>query len=272
MEQKKIIKAVSICHNTPEYMELMIRSLYANNSFDNINFYLTVYDNNSNKDITNLSILSDKLGFKFKQSGFKIEPNFNSHGMILDTFVKENQDCDYYLMLDTDIIFVQKNTVSTLLNSIEKHPHAYGTGPFLSWDGINKKPLPDKDKGIPDQYICRLHPCCALYRNNNVFRLTVENIGFEPYKRMFLSHDIFNKIIETDYVGVHKKLGIDREELVDTAQMIKRVMDTHGRYHFQTEALIFHFEAVSYDHHSKEIKDYHKSKLKEYSDLYADVA
>lgn len=61
-----------------------------------------------------------------------------------------------------------------------------------------------------------------------------------------------------------------RVEYIDTAQMIKKVMETHKKYHLRTDALILHFFSVSYYDHTKNVKEFHEKKLNEFLTLYTE--
>lgn len=265
-----IIKAVSVCHNSPKFMEAMIRSLYNKNSFDSIDFQLTIYDNCSERDTSNLSKLSKVYGFEFKQSGYNLYSGINSHGMILDNFVKDNPDCNYILTLDTDIVFIENNTIKKMVEVLEKDKMAYGTGPYYSWDGINKMPIPIERPELCDVYICRLHPCCALFRNDETFQVVVDLIGFEEYKRLNLSKELFEKALKINNIPMYQNPDMYQIEYIDTAQMIKRVMETHKKYHLRTEAVIQHFFCVTYFDHEENVKKYHEEKVNEIINLYTE--
>lgn len=243
MNKKPKINAVSVCHNTPKFMELMIRSLYLRNNLDLYNFNLLVLDNNSEEDTSNLISLSNKLGFEFKQSGYKIEENFSSHGPNLDAFIKFNPDCDYYLLLDTDIVFIEEQTISKMIETLNEHPEAFGTNPYFSWDGLERMPLLP---GCADIYDIRLHPCCGLIKNDDLFRGLVDIIGFGEYHRNNLSHEKLNEVIDRITLYNYKKLGLHREEFLDVGQLLTTVLKTHNRTHILTEAMVLHFFNVSY--------------------------
>ena len=216
------IEAVSVNHNTSRYMELMLRSLFAHHPAG-LNLSLTVFDNASTDDTSELIAYTESQGIPFIQSGFSTATKNNSHGEILSKFVLEHPDCTHYLFLDTDVCFLKENTIGALLKELEEREDAFGIGPRISWDGTEEIPQ-DVRNDNPDICDARLHPCCALVKNTPLFRLVVKEVGLSS----------------ANY------LWAEREEIFDTFKLMTKVMKTHGFKHVISSQMVLHFFCVSY--------------------------
>lgn len=203
-------------------MELMLRSLYARHPALPP-LALTVYDNDSTDDRSGLLDYAAQVGVPVLPSGFDTHSANNSHGEVLRRFVLDHPDCTHYLFLDADTVFIQDNTLNTLLADLDAAPDAFGIGPRMSWDGVNE--LPADVLANPGVYDNRLHPCCALMRNTPLLRSLAETVGFSAVKYLWA----------------------EREEYLDTMQLFTSVMRTHGLRHARSDAMILHFFCVSYD-------------------------
>jgi hypothetical protein len=204
-------------------MELMLRSLFAKHSSD-LDLSVTVYDNDSQDDMTDLRAYAESRRIPVIQSGFTTETKNNSHGEVLSRFVLEHPDCTHYLFLDADVCFVEDNTLDVMLAELERRSDAFGIGPRMSWDGAVEIPEEIR-KGNPDLYEARLHPCCALVKNTEVFRRVVREIG----------------------LSCAKLCWADGEEYLDTFKLMTKVMKTHGLRHIISSKMVMHFFCVSYD-------------------------
>ena len=121
------IEAVTVNHNTSRYMELMLRSLFAHHQ-SGINLALTVFDNASTDDISELKAYLQSRGLCLEQTGFTTNTKNNSHGEILGKFVLDHPNCTHYLFLDADIRFLKDNTIGVLLKELEEREDAFGIG------------------------------------------------------------------------------------------------------------------------------------------------
>jgi hypothetical protein len=216
------IHAVTVNHNTSRFMELMLRSLEAMHEWA-ADLSITVYDNASTDDISALLSYTRSRGIAFVQSGFPLETEWNSHGDVLDRIVFEHPEADYYLLLDADVCFFEADTIGTMLRELNTHPDAFGIGVRQSWDG--KQEVPPGEDNRRGLYYSRLHPCCALVRNTPVLRKVVSTFGFSCAKLLHAQVDTY----------------------LDTAELLTRVMETHGLQHYISSALVFHFFQASYD-------------------------
>ncbi len=216
------IRAVTVNHNPSSYMELMLRSLFARHVPD-FDLAVTVFDNASKDNMSGLWVYAQRMGVPIVQSGFTTRTRNNSHGEVLRRFVLERPNCTYYLFLDADVCFVQDNTLDVMLRELEQNERAFGIGPRMSWDGVTE--LPEEVRHNPDLYEARLHPCCALVKNTEVFRRVVEEVG----------------------LSCVNYLWADGDEYLDTFKLMTRVMRTHGLRHIISSRMVLHFFAVSYD-------------------------
>ncbi|MBV9788813.1 MAG: hypothetical protein JOZ51_11600 [Chloroflexi bacterium] len=232
------IEAVAVNHNTSPYMELMLRSFFKHYSAD-LPFSLTVFDNASTDDMTDLVAFAAQMNVPIVQSGYTTATRNNSHGEILRHFVSTHPDSTHYLFLDADVCFVQPNTILTMLHELDGTPGAFGIGPRLSWDGIAEIPMAVRQAN-PDIGDARLHPCCALIRNTLVFQHVADLIGFSCVRYLWA----------------------DADEYLDTFKLMTRVMQTHGLTHCQSSTLVQHFFAVSYQWDTEETIQ-HKARMRD---------
>jgi GT2 family glycosyltransferase len=134
------IAAVSVNHNTSAYMELTLRSLFTRHSND-LALELTVFDNTSTDDMSELRRYAAKMNVPIIPSGYSLTTEYNSHGDILRRFVLEHPDCTHYLFLDADVCFIETDTIPTMLAELERTPTLFGIGPRMSWDGVTEIPI-----------------------------------------------------------------------------------------------------------------------------------
>jgi hypothetical protein len=217
-----MIKAVTVNHNTSRYMELMLRSLFAHHP-SGLNLSVTVCDNGSLDDMTGLRAFVESRQIPILPSGFTTETENNSHGEILSRFVLAHPDPTHYLFLDPDVCFLEDNTLDVMMSELEGTPDGFGIGPRMSWDGVEEIPQETREAN-PDLYETRLHPCCALVRNTELFRRVVEEVG----------------------LSCVKVLWADGEEYLDTFKLMTKVMNTHGQRHIISSKMVLHFFCVSY--------------------------
>lgn len=237
MNPYPLIQAAVVNHNTSAYTELMLRSLFAMHPGASY-LSLRVFDNESTDDTSGLRAFAAQVGVPVLPSGFSLETEWNSHGDVLRTFVLENPHCDYYLFLDSDVVFVQPETIPGMLRELQSVPDAFGAGATQSWDGLQPIPGPVDN---PDVYAARLHPCCALVKNTPLFRTVVEEVGLFCAKLLWAEH----------------------EEYLDTFKLMTKVMKTHGLRHIITPQMVLHFFCTSYDWDPEELKQIKMKKRDE---------
>jgi hypothetical protein len=215
------IEAVTVNHNTSRYMELMLRSLFAHHR--EINLSLSVFDNASTDDMSELNTYVQSKRLCIAQTGFTTNTKNNSHGEILGKFVLDHPDCTHYLFLDADVCFLEDNTIGALLQELEERDDVFGIGPRMSWDVVEEIPQ-EARKANPDICDARLHPCCALVKNTPLFRQVVKEVGLSS----------------ANY------LWAEGEEIFDTFKLMTKVMKTHGLKHVISSQMVLHFFCVSY--------------------------
>jgi hypothetical protein len=203
-------------------MELMLRSLFARHPAG-LNLSLTVVDNASTDELSELTTYAASKGILVVQSGFTTDTVNNSHGEILSRFVLDHPDGTHYLFLDADVCFLEDNTLGTMLDELENSPDAFGVGPRMSWDGVDEIPE-DARRANPDICDARLHPCCALVKNTPLFRAVVQEIGLSSVWYLWAEGD----------------------EVLDTFKLMTKVMKTHGLRHVISSTMVLHFFCVSY--------------------------
>lgn len=225
------IAAATVNHNTSAYMELMLRSFFACHSSNTEITSVSVFDNSSTDDTSALREYLQQQGLQLLPSGYSLDTHNNSHGDVLRSFVLENKNCTHYLFLDPDVVFTQENTIGSMLRELEVQPNLFGIGPRLSWDGKNEVPEAVR-KENPDICDARLHPCCALIRNTDIFQRVVEHIG----------------------LSCATQLWTEKDEFLDTFKLMTRVMSTHGLHHTLATVMVRHFFCVSYEWDSPKLR------------------
>jgi hypothetical protein len=236
------IQAVTVNHNTSMYTELMLRSLTARHP--ELDVAVTIMDNASTDNMAGLRDFAEANNFPIVQSGYDAgQTKLNSHGEILSQFVLDHPDCDYYLFLDADVVFLSDNTLQALLHELEKSADVFGVGPRQTWDGQDE--IPEAHRA--PVYYSRLHPCCALIRNTALFRQVVEVIGLTGVKYCWSKQD--------------DAFPDECEKYLDTCELMTRVMGTHGLKHRVVAPMILHFFSVSYDDRWMESKNERCQKM-----------
>ncbi|MFN8375734.1 MAG: hypothetical protein U0694_23040 [Anaerolineae bacterium] len=247
------IQIIIVNHNTSLFTELALRSLLATHSAD-LDLAITVMDNASNDDTADLRAFTVASGIPFVQSGFSPHTAVNTHGEVLRAFVLTHPDCDYYLLLDADICFLQPNTLHTMLTELQADDSVFAVQARMSWDGVNEMPgrgwhieagksmymsahlagqpisadeLAHSATAYTGQLLPRCHPGCALVKNTPTFRRVAEHIGFSP---AWLQG-------ETQPAS----------GFYDTFALCSAVMKTHEQRYILSSAMVLHFFCVSYD-------------------------
>ena len=222
------IQAVTVNHNTSMYAELMLRSLFARHP--DLDMTVTIMDNGSTDDMDGLRDFAEAKNIVIRHSGYDAAlTKMNSHGEILSQFVLDHPDCDYYLFLDADVVFLTDDTIPALMRELEESPDVFGIGPRQTWDGQDE--IPEVHRA--PVYYSRLHPCCALIKNTDLFRRVVEVVGLTGVKYCWSKQD--------------DQFPEECEKYLDTCELMTRVMGTHGLKHRVVAPMILHFFSVSYD-------------------------
>jgi hypothetical protein len=102
------------------------------------------------------------------------------------------------------------------LEELEKGTNVFGIGARM--------PGVPENTDNSDIYKTRLHPCCALIKNTEVFRRIVEEIG----------------------LSCVEQLWGNGKEYLDTFKLMTKVMKTHKLRHIISSKTVIHFFTVSY--------------------------
>ena len=223
------IAAVTVNHNTSLYTELMLRSLFeTHSSVEALGLSLTVVDNASEDDTSTLRAYAAAVGVPVVQSGFTTHTKHNSHGEVLRRFVLDHTDATHCLFLDTDACFHQPDALRTMAEELDAAPDdVFSVGARMAYPWTPTEEV--KPDAFANLYERRLHPFCALFRNTPLFQRTAEHLGFsEVYYRW-----------------------ADREQFIDTNELLSVAMRTFGYRYLRSSALVCHFFAVSYDYYGE---------------------
>ncbi|NKB71701.1 MAG: hypothetical protein GKR89_31895 [Candidatus Latescibacteria bacterium] len=251
------IEAVSVNHGTPLYAELMLRSLFKHHP-ELAGLCVTVLETPMSK-YQPPKAQTDSFHSYAASRDVSVRPTHltkeeargNTHGEILRNFVLGHRDCDYFLFLDSDVVFIQDSTIAVMLDELKGNPDAFGVQARLSWDGETEQPMGsmfyggqklnyrNKVSGPTEESVkadtpaphlplayrmgARIHPCCCLLRNSAVFRKTAEYIGFSC------------AFIEQAQDGRY----------YDTMGLLTRVMRTHDLLPMLSKMMVMHFVGVS---------------------------
>ena len=219
-------------HNPSPYTELLLRSLFATHTpAGDLGLSVTVLDNESEDDTSGLRAYAARVGVPVLPSGFTTHTRHNSHGEILRRFVLDHPDAPHYLFLDAEAVFSQPNAISTMGGELDAAPDdvfAVGARIASPWEPETHNVV--EPERIANLYDRRLHPYCALFRNTPLFRRVADQIGFHCYRALWA----------------------EREQYLDTCEMLSVAMQAFGYRYLRSSALVAHFFAVSYDMYGHE--------------------
>lgn len=248
-----LIHTIVVNHNTSLFTELAVRSLLDTHSPD-LDISITVMDNASDDDTAALRAYLEANSIPFIPSGFPLNTVVNTHGEVLRSFILNHPDCEYYLLLDADICFVQQDTLQTMLRELQSDGSIFAVQARMSWDGVQEmpgsgwhieagkpmymsahlagQPISDDDlrqhaTAYSGHLLPRCHPGCTLVKNTPVFRRVTEHIGLST---AWL------------YGETQPAAGF-----YDTFGLFSHVMKTHEQRYVLSEAMVLHFFCVSYD-------------------------
>jgi hypothetical protein len=248
------IYGVTVNHNTSHFVELMLRTLFFTNTLDSIDFQMFVLDNSSeDKYLGQLKTYLADHRIPLIQTGFDSSLAPEKHGAAFDNFVKEYDDCTHYLFLDSDIWFVEENTIPTMLDELLESPPAvfanqarvYGYYAYRVIEGRDGQPgIGDVDNFPTWQVSCsdaeyttravrRCSPACSLIANTPVFRKVV------------------------DIIGLGRAMGFEvgSAKWYDTFSLMTHVMATHNLRFIVSPKRINHFTMTGYQPEARGLKD-----------------
>ncbi|MDD5529436.1 MAG: hypothetical protein PHX21_05335 [bacterium] len=233
-------------HNTSMFVELMLRSLFQYNDISAFDLHITVLDNNSHDEhISALKLFMEERNIAFVQTGFDIgkRPTPAKHGEALSNFVLKNRNCTHYLFLDSDMWFIEKDTISTMLFELNKDLKCFavqakifgfyakrvieGRDGYVDGNDVNKNYIfetkmvisNEETLSFPTVVPFRCSPVCSLMKNLPIFHKVVETFGLSP---IFI-------------------YGVDKSRFYDTFGHMTHMMNTYGFHHIVSSKTINHF-------------------------------
>ena len=107
-------------HNTAAFAELAARSLLLLHT-PPPGLELTVLDNESLQDVSELRSAAADLGVSFQSTRWPMAEyhDASTHGDVLRDFVLANPSADAYLFVDSDICFIQQDSVRHMVDDLE---------------------------------------------------------------------------------------------------------------------------------------------------------
>jgi len=252
---RPVIEACVINTNNSQFAELAARSLIATHAaaYKAADLRLTLLDNHStDKGLDDLRAGTTELGVIFEQTRWPIaSASTNTHGDVLRDFVISRRDADYYLFVDSDIVFEKVGSVWTMLRELSTHTGLWAVqarfrnleearGPGSSLDisaGRGQRvwwrfePVPPGRHKMKEELIlgedqARCHTACTLITNSAPFQLMCNIIGLSSV--VVISQDS------------------ERAGLYDTLAMGSLIMKTHGLNYALSEAQVLHYFGMSY--------------------------
>jgi hypothetical protein len=238
MKSRRRIAAVSVNHNTSPYVELMLRSLFATHpAAETLGLSLTVLDNASEDDTASLRAYAAAVGVPVVPSGFDTHTKHNSHGELLRRFVLDRPDATHYLFLDADAVFAQPDAITTMAQELDAAPaDVFAVGARIAYPWAPTEEIPPEK--FASLYERRLHPFCALFRNTPLIRRVAEHVGFSCVRYLWA----------------------ERDQYLDTNELMTIVMRTFGYRYLRSSAIVGHFFAVSYPGHSEATLRHHEGQ------------
>lgn len=243
--EKISIHAVTVNHNTSRYTELMLRSFFRLNDLSEFDFKVTVLDNNSNDPyIFDFKEYLKSSNSTFQSTRFDNSVSADKHGMAFEKYILENRNCDYYLFLDSDMWFVEKDTIPQMVREIKETGDDIFAIQARIFGYYAKEVIEGKDGKIghtfadsvdfnmvvkDKQYVAKVQhercsPVCCVVKNSPLFHSIVENIGLTP------------AIVLRD----------DALRYYDTFGLMTYTMRAVGKKHCVSSKTVNHFTETSY--------------------------
>jgi hypothetical protein len=248
------IYGITVNHNTSHFVELMLRTLFLTNDLNSIDFHAVVLDNASDDEyLEQLQAYLSDQNIPLIQTGFDNTLAPEKHGAAFDSFVKQHTDCAHYLFLDSDMWFVEDNTIPTMLVELLASPPSvfgnqariYGYYAYRVIEGRDGIPgIGDVDDFPTWQVSCygtdyetrllrRCSPVCSLITNTTVFRRVVDVIG----------------------LGRAMCFEVGSARWHDTFSLMTHVMSTQGLDFIVSSKRINHFTMTGYQQEARAKKD-----------------
>jgi hypothetical protein len=244
-----VLEAVVVNHNTSPFAELALRSLWWSVRQCGAEIRITVVDNHSVDGTGPLRAAVRECDAVWELSRWPAgKQSLTTHGDVLRDFVLARPRAAGYLLVESDICFLQPASTAVMLAELDDDPVAWAVqarllnGAPVTADSFReavrrqRRPLDltarltlETDDGDVAEVnlfhqgrrMPRCHPGCALIRNSEAFQLAARHIGFSA--SWAWSND--------------PQLG----GLSDTLSLVSRVMRTHNRRHRISQASVIHF-------------------------------
>lgn len=240
------ILGVTVTHDSSDFVELMLRTLFLTDNPRDLNLTLTVLDNSSeDAQRTRLEEYLAPQGIAMKPTGFAHYIAAEQHGTALTNFVRTNPDCTHYLFLDADMWFVEAGTIATMLQELQAAPlncfamqariYGYYLGRVYEgrdgvpgtnyWEGKPAAwPIEFEGRHYTNRYASRLSPVCSLVANTPLFRRVVDAVGLSQAIRFGIGEVVYH----------------------DTFSLMTEVMATHGAEFLVSSKQVNHFTQTTY--------------------------
>jgi hypothetical protein len=210
-------------------------------------------DNHSTDEgLDDLRAATTKLAVIFEQTRWPIaSASTNTHGDVLRDFVISRRDADYYLFVDSDIVFEEAGSVWTMLRELSTETRLWAVqarfrnleeerGPGSSLDisaGRGQRvwwrfePVPPGRHKMKEELIlgedqARCHTACTLIANSVPFQSMCKLVGLSCL--IMMTEDP------------------ERAGLYDTLAMASLIMMTHGLTYALSETQVLHYFGMSY--------------------------
>lgn len=257
MSTRPHIYAVTVNQNTSHFTELMLRTLFLKNNLNGIDFRVTVLDNHSDDEsLEELKTYLSEQNIQFLQTGFDTGVAPEKHGTAFARFIREERDCSHYLFLDSDMWFVEEDTIPAMLTElsvaastmfanqaqifgyyayriIEGKDRVAGANDLdgTTWETLLQNPA--QTARYATHIGKRCSPVCALVKNLSLFHQVVERMGLAP------------------------AIGLGPGEAVhyDTFSLMTNVMATHGYDFMISSKRVNHFTETGYQPERRAVKD-----------------
>jgi hypothetical protein len=246
MSEPTRIFGVTVTHDSSDFVELMLRTLFLTNNLAGLDFTMAVLDNSSgDAHRARLESYLAERGISLTPTGFPHYIAAEQHGVALSNFVRTHTNCTHYLFLDADMWFIEPETIATMLAelqsagpdtfAVQARIYGYYLGRIYEGrDGIPGTnywedkpaawPIEFENRQYANRYATRLSPVCTLIANTPLFHGVVDAVG--------LSQAI--------------RFGVGEVFYHDTFSLMTHVMATHGQQFIVSARTVNHFTQTTY--------------------------
>jgi hypothetical protein len=141
--------------------------------------------------------------------------------LLLRSMFAKHTDCSYLLFLDTDVCFLENDSLDVMLQELQQDEKSFAISPRITSNAESE--IAREYWSVV--YNSRLHPCCALVKNTDTFQRVVAEVGLSCVQ----------------FLWAHG------EEYFDTFRLMTQVMKTHGFRVIRSAAMVQHFFCVAYE-------------------------